>query len=101
MYDPISTVKAVSIETPFIPVTDLSPVDQFGFLDIRKTFESGQIDGDVNIRDERFNGVMDPDDLLNRPLDQFEALRQVEYVRTTLRATKAEPESVTPSGEAK
>lgn len=101
MYDPIETLKAVSVDTPFIPITDVSPVDQFGFLDIRKTFESGSIDGNVSIRDESFNGVMDPDTLLNRPLDQFEALRQLNFVRESLRASKSMTETVTSEGESK
>lgn len=100
MYNPDETTKRLSIDCPFLPLTDIHPVDQFGFLNVREVYESGTIDGNVTIRDESFNGVVDPDALLNRPLDQFEALRQMQYVRESLKAAKAKPEQVTQSGEA-
>lgn len=72
----------------FNPYVDLAPVDQFGFLDLRKAFVSGVVDGAASFEDRQFNGIDNPDSIMHSPKDNFESLRQAEYVRSTLKEAK-------------
>lgn len=90
MYDPNTFVGCDGF---YDPKFDRQAVDQTGVLDVREAFVNGAIDGSVSVSAEHFNGVQDPSVLLPRPKDQFEALRQAEYVRTSLRAAKADAEA--------
>lgn len=72
----------------FNPACDLHEVDQFGFLNLRDVYENGAVDGAMSFEAEKYNGVSDPSVLLSRPKDQFEALRQSDYVRDILRTEK-------------
>ena len=84
------------------PRVDLHPVDQCGFVDLNKAYVDGTISGDVAISDERFNGVQDPDTLLPRPKDRFDAMRQADFVKSQLKSAKAaETESKQVTSEAK
>lgn len=76
------------------PKFDLSDVDQFGFVDLRKSYAEGVVSGDVAISDESFNEAP-PDALLNRPDDIFAAYRQRDYVRKSLEAARSQNEPVT------
>lgn len=75
------------------PKKDLYPVDQVGFLDLREVAVSGVIPGDINFHDEDFNRA-NPADMMHRPDDTFAALRQRDYVRSSLSA-QAQTEQVT------
>lgn len=67
------------------PVCDLHEVDQFGFLNLRDVYENGAVDGAMSFEAEKYNGISDPSVLLSRPKDQFEALRQSDYVKSVLK----------------
>lgn len=90
MYDP---KKFIGCDGLYNPEFDRQAVDQTGIIDVREAFVNGVIDGSVSVVAESFNGVLDPSVILPRPKDQFEAMRQAEYVRTTLRAAKADAEA--------
>lgn len=93
MYDP---KKDLSLnEGHFDPKRDRRSVDQVGFIDLRKTFESGSIPGNATFLDEHCNGVVDPDDMLPRPKDNFERMRQMDFVRGVLKESSKGGESVT------
>lgn len=87
MYNP--EIDIIPCEGYYDPKRDRRAVDQFGFIDLRKTFESGSIPGNASFLDERCNGVVDPDDMLPRPKDNFERMRQVDYVRSVLKDSKS------------
>lgn len=90
MYDP----KLVPLDScHYDPRVDMRPVDPNGFLDVNKMSANGAIDGDVLVDESRFNGVVDPDAMLPRPLDQFERIRQFNGVKESLRAAKAMAEA--------
>lgn len=79
----------------FDPAVDRCEVDQFGFVDLRSSFENGVISGDVASPDSSFNGVAAPGLLLPHAQDVFESLRQVNYVRSALdRARSKEAEDL-------
>lgn len=98
MYDPKKLVKR---EFKFDPTVDRRAVDPFGFFDLRDAYRNGNVPGDVAIEDERFNGVQDPSAVMDRPKDQFEAMRQAEYVKESLQAAQANAEAGHPGGESK
>lgn len=75
------------------PSVDLHKVDPTGEVNLRKAYAHGAIDGAVSFEEGAFNGVQDPDVLLPRPKDQFERIRQAEYVKESLRAAKADAEA--------
>ena len=85
----------------FDPKVDLQAVDQSGVIDLHKAVVNGVIDGDITVTDEMFNGVQDPSVLMPRPKDNFERMRQGEYVKSSLKAAKTKSEQVTPMGETK
>lgn len=96
MYSPVFDITLC--EGHYDPKFDRRSVDQHGFIDLRRTFESGSIPGNASFLDERCNGVVDPDDMMPRPKDNFERMRQLDYVRGVLKDSKsataaAEPEA--------
>lgn len=85
----------------FDPRVDLHQVDPSGEVNLRKAYANGAIEGNVAFEDGSFNGVQDPSVLLPRPKDQFERMRQFEFVRESLRANQSKTDSVTSNGESK
>lgn len=75
------------------PAVDLHPVNPLGEVNLRKAFLNGSIEGMVAFNDDSFNGVLDPSDLMPRPKDAFERIRQGQYVRESLRAAQASAEA--------
>lgn len=98
MYNPIAFPFA---EPSFNPAVDRSPVDQSGMIDLRNAYVHGVVEGDVAISDSSFNGIQDPADIMYRAKDNFEAMRNAQYVRESLRAAKSQTEQVTQMGESK
>ena len=80
------------VECKFDRKVDLKETDQVGFLDLNKVYETGVVEGVVSFDDNAFNGIQDPADILPRPKDNFERIRQGEYVRSALAAAKAKTE---------
>lgn len=54
---------------------DIQEVDQFGFIDLVKSFQNGYVEGNSDIKAESFNDIEDPASILGKPSDVFEALR--------------------------
>lgn len=75
------------------PSIDLHAVEPLGEVNLRKAFVNGAVEGSVAFNDEAFNGVQDPSDVLPRPKDGFERIRQGQYVRESLRAAQASAEA--------
>lgn len=97
MYNPKDFIPCSGV---FDPKRDRKSVDQVGFIDLRQTFESGSIPGNASFLDEHCNGVVDPDDMMYRPKDNFERMRQAEFVKSALKSVpKAEPQESTSEGE--
>lgn len=86
--------KPTTVDYGFDPSIDLKPVDPYGFVDLREAYVSGSVPGIVSVDDTRFNGVADPSVMMERPKDNFERMRQAEYVKSVLQtAAKAEAEA--------
>lgn len=58
----------------FDPVRDLQPVDQFGFIDLKVALDSSSVPSQMPDSDSDYNGAEDPESVLGRPRDIFEAI---------------------------
>lgn len=83
--------KSESINERFAydPKRDISPVDQFGFVDLRDAFANHSLPGTLVSSDESFNGVEDPASLLGKSADVFDAYRKAQYVKSAESAAAA------------
>lgn len=79
------------------PLADIAPVDQFGFVDLHEAFLNASIPGELNTEAENYNGVDDPDSLLGRPSDVFDAIRKASYVQSST-AASTEGDAATSNG---
>lgn len=64
----------VFVDCTFDPVTDLQPVDQFGFIDLKTALESSIVPSQMPDSDTDYNGIDDPHKILGKPHDIFEAI---------------------------
>lgn len=58
----------------FDPVRDLAPVEQFGFIDLKTALESSVVPSQMPESDTDYNGMEDPEQILGKPHDVFEAI---------------------------
>lgn len=72
----------------FEPRVDLQEVEQFGFIDLRDSFEKGIVSGAASFEQFDFNEVSEPGALIGRAQDSFESLRQAQYVHEQLSHAK-------------
>lgn len=59
---------------PFDPVRDLHPVDQFGFIDLKTSLAESVVPSQMPESDTDYNGIEDPQQILGKPRDIFEAI---------------------------
>ena len=72
---------------------DLQEVEQTGFVNLVQALGHNVIDGNLELDDEKFNGIEEPAAILGRPKDGFDAM----HYRETISGYKAP--SNNPSGE--
>lgn len=58
----------------FDPVRDIAPVEQFGFIDLKTALESSVVPSQMPESDTDYNGMEDPEQILGKPHDVFEAI---------------------------
>lgn len=80
----------VDVPMFYDPEVDRQEVEQFGALDLKQAYLSGVIPGDLPNIEDSFSGASDPRTLMNRAMDVFEHMRQVEYVQGCLKGLTAE-----------
>lgn len=59
---------------PFDPVRDIAPVDQFGFIDLKSALAESVVPSQMPESDTDYNGIDEPDKVLGKPHDIFEAM---------------------------
>lgn len=64
----------------FNPLEDIQEVDQFGFIDLVKAFQQGYVPGGSELVQESFNGIDEPESILGKPSDAFEAMRMQDMI---------------------
>lgn len=85
MYFPSINVS----ECKFDPSKDIAPVDQVGFVDLRKAFLTASVPGDLIVDESKYNGVEEPASLVGRPSDVFDAIRKGQAVQKSAAAAEA------------
>lgn len=58
----------------FDPVRDLAPVDQFGFIELKSALAESVVPSQLPDSDSDYNGIEEPDEVLGKPRDIFEAI---------------------------
>lgn len=53
---------------------DIEEVDQIGYVDLRKAFETNQIAGNLDVETLDFNGIEDPKAISGKPSNIFDAV---------------------------
>lgn len=61
-------------ECSFDPVRDLAPVEQFGFIDLKVSLDSSVVPSQMPESSSDYNGIDDPNKILGKPRDVFEAI---------------------------
>lgn len=56
------------------PVRDIAPVEQFGFIDLKTALSESIVPSQMPESDSDYNGIEDPDKILGKPHDIFEAM---------------------------
>lgn len=75
----------------FDPVRDLTPVDQYGFIDLKSALENSVVPSQMPGSDEDYNGIDDPSKILGTPRDIFEAMDAQKAVEAAAAAAAQEP----------
>lgn len=57
------------------PACDIQAVDQTGFVDLPKAHELGSVPANLQVDELRFNEIEDPNSIVSRPSDSFEAMQ--------------------------
>lgn len=61
-------------DTPFDPVRDIAPVEQFGFIDLKTALDSSIVPSQMPESEQDYNGIDDPNEIAGKPRDVFEAI---------------------------
>lgn len=62
------------------PDKDIKEVDKFGYVDLVTAFEKHNVPGDLQSAVGNYDGDPAVDAILNRPRDNFEAMRQADAI---------------------
>lgn len=77
----------------FDPVKDIAPVDQFGFIDLKNALSTGVVPSQLPDSDSDYNGIENPEAVLGKPRDIFEAMdAQKEYESAASAASEEKTE---------
>lgn len=63
------------------PVTDLSPVDEFGYVDLVECLAKGEVPASLGNTDDVYNDIDDPSTIIGKPRDNFEAIRMMDAIK--------------------
>lgn len=56
------------------PVRDIAPVDQFGFIELKSALSESVVPSQLPDSESDYNGIDEPDKVLGKPRDIFEAM---------------------------
>lgn len=75
---------------PFDPVRDLHPVDQFGFIDLKIALDQSVVPSQMPESDADYNGIDEPQQILGKPRDIFEAIDTQNAIEAAASAASSE-----------
>lgn len=64
----------IVIDCPFDPVRDIAPVEQFGFIELKSALAESVVPSQMPESDSDYNGIDEPEKVLGKPRDIFEAM---------------------------
>lgn len=67
-------------ECKFDESRDLKAVEPFGFVDLKESFVNNCVPSQVGESDSDYNGIDNPESILGRPSDVFDALRMAQDI---------------------
>lgn len=56
------------------PRTDLKPVEPFGFIDLKDALANSAVPSQLPDSDTDYNGIENPESILGKPTDVFDAM---------------------------
>lgn len=65
---------------PFNPAKDRTPVSTTGFIDLKSAFVNHTIPSNIAESDTDYNGIEDPNSILGKPRDAFEAMDMQKHI---------------------
>lgn len=77
-------------ECLFDPVRDLKPVEQFGFIDLKTALDSSIVPSQMPESETDYNGIEDPNQVLGKPSDIFEAIDTQKALESAAAAENAD-----------
>lgn len=89
--------KTSVVSVWYDPVKDLHPVDPLGFIDLRQAYENHNVPTTIADEVANYNGIDDPESMVNSPSDVFEAYRMNDAIRRYDKVHNVSPDK----GEAK
>lgn len=69
---------------------DLEEVDQIGYVDLRKAFETNTIAGNLDVDTLQFNGIEDPETIAGKPSSVFDAVQMSHEIAAGMEKTSSE-----------
>lgn len=76
----------MEVKTSYNPVSDIAPVEQFGFVNLVESLANGFIPTEISNTEDSYNDIDDPSLIVGKPRDTFEAITMMEQVKS--QATK-------------
>lgn len=64
------------------PIRDISPVSQYGSVNLNEAFRNGGITSSVSAEQGDYNGIEDSESIIGKPRDVFESMRLQEFVKS-------------------
>lgn len=77
-------------EIKFDPKKDQTAVSQTGFVDLYKAYETHTIPSVIDDVDVAYNEIEDPNSIMGKPSDIFEAARMMSYINDNGRSSNGE-----------
>lgn len=70
-----------SIVRVFDKIQDMAEVEQFGYVNLAHAYVSGAIDGHINPDVSAMNNIEEPESIIGKPSDEFDAIALQKVVR--------------------
>lgn len=70
------------------PTTDLAAVEPFGYINLCDAVEKGEIPAGIANSELEYNNIDNPQTIMGKPSDIFEAYRMADSIKASVKANK-------------
>lgn len=77
----------------FDPLCDIKPVSQTGFIDLVSAYQNNCVPSQLPNSESDYNGIEEPESILGKPSDVFEAMEMESYVNDASSSKNKETDS--------